>query len=117
MYEWALSKIGTLSVMQIVKVLDVSKDQMMTEDGIKDITTFLAEWDSKISEYNWMEDEMAPLGINRRKEFGLRLHRDIYRGMALSQIKSIVEDLERKGETDTEQYVMSKYVLDKMNGI
>lgn len=68
-YSWFVEKLGKLTVMQLLKAMDLIKEkQVALINEVEKMDALLNEVENDIKEYDWRFDEKAPLSFDRRKE-------------------------------------------------
>lgn len=62
--DWFVKKSGKLTVMQLLKAMDIIK----TDKDFEGIESYFIKVEDKLKDYDWLKDPDAPLSFERRKE-------------------------------------------------
>lgn len=111
--EWVLKNIGDLSIMQLLKGFKLIQETLKSGSQLQsNPVAYFTQLNDQLKDYDWKKDVDAPLGVKKRC-IDLVATYSTYDPRVLQE--SVLPDLKIYCETnpeDTDNYIISKYILD-----
>jgi len=110
--RWVLDHIGKLSVMQILKGMDIIKEGLVSR---KPMTEIFGQLSDQLPGYDWREDEQAPLGFNRSVEDLLQISQLQPKEVAIKQVQTDLESMRQEGTgREKESFRKAEALLERL---